>query len=68
MISKPELIVPPRANPAESESFPEMMSSSLQMLEQGDTLEAWQAFADGALEAVPHAFETYMSHNCFDLI
>jgi hypothetical protein len=50
-----------------SESFPEILSSSPQMLERGDALEAWRAFTDGALEAVPHAFETYLSHNRFDL-
>lgn len=68
MNAEPELTTAPRPGYAESEAFPEMVSSARQMLERGDALEAWRAFADGALAAVPHAFEAYIAHHRFDLI
>lgn len=49
------------ADMAESEAFPELISAAHRMLERGDALEAYRAFDDGALAAVPHALEAYLN-------
>lgn len=68
MMFTPDFTPPPRAKLAASELFPELMSSSPHMLEPGDAIEAYRAFADGALATVPLALEAYMSHQQSDCL
>ena len=55
------------ADTAESEGFPDLISAANRMLEGGDALEAYRAFDEGALAAVPHALEAYLSQQLHSL-
>lgn len=67
MNAKPEPLPPPRAGLSDSEAFPDLVAAAHRMLETGDALAAYRAFDEGTLAEVPHALETYMRHQRFDL-
>lgn len=45
-----------------SEVYPETSYGTVPVLDQYDALEAYRAYDDGGLQAVPIAFATYVSH------
>ncbi|MGD8358725.1 MAG: hypothetical protein PVG42_11765 [Lysobacterales bacterium] len=61
MNSKTDMRLAFAADKAGSEAFSDLISGTNRLLENGEALEAFRAFDDGALAEVPHALEAYLS-------